>query len=113
MEIRSFFKKIKEISVSKPAFSKCRLKLNPNVFKILKDSHLSEFYGTNEVKKFKNHIMLCGDGSKCVLPYIWSLKEVFGGIKNKFGEITTVATNLTMIYDCLNKFTIDFELDRY
>jgi len=113
MEIRNFFKKIKENRVSKAAFSKGRLKLNPEVFKFLKDSHLSDFYGTNEVKRFKGHIILCGDGSKCKLPFIIYLKKIFGGIKNKFGDITTVAINTTMIYDCLNKFSIDFNLDGY
>lgn len=113
MEIRNFFKKIKEKSVSTAAFSKGRLKLNPEVFKFLKDNHLSEFYGTNEVKRFKGHIILCGDGSKCKLPFIIYLKKIFGGIKNKFGDITTVAINTTMIYDCLNKFSIDFNLDEY
>jgi len=82
MEIRNFFKKIKGIRVSKQAFSKARKKLNPHTFKILKDSHLSEFYGANEVKKFKNHIILAGDGSKCKLPNIESLKTIFkGGLK--------------------------------
>ena len=113
MEIRRFFKKIKEFTVSKAAFSKGRLKLKPDAFKILKNKHLSEFYSTNEVKKFKGHIILCGDGSKCILPSITYLKKIFGGIKNKFGKITTVAMNTTMIYDCLNKFSIEFDLDKY
>jgi hypothetical protein len=43
---------------------------------------------------------------------ILSLLKLFSrGIKNGLGEITSVAINLTMIYDCLNKFTVDFEFD--
>jgi hypothetical protein len=45
---------------------------------------------------------------------ILSLLKLFSrGIKNGLGEITSVAINLTMIYDCLNKFTVDFEFDGY
>ena len=97
MEIRNFFKKIKGIRVSQQDYSKVQLKLNPNIFKILNNNHLSEFYGTNEVKKFKSHIILSCDGSKCILPYKKFLEKIFGGIKNKFGDVTSVAINLTMI----------------
>jgi hypothetical protein len=112
-ELRNFFKKIGVISVSKQAYSKSREKLDPKVFKILKNQHLSEFYGSKEVKTYKNHIIFSGDGSKCTLPYHTKLKDIFGGIKSKFGNITSVAINLTTIYDCLNKYTIEFELDSY
>ena len=113
MEIRNFFKKIKEISVTKQAFSQSRDKLNPHVFKNLKDYHLKEFYGSDEVKTMKNHLILSGDGSKCTLPYKKSLLSFFGGIKNKFLKITSVAVNSTALYDCLNKYLIDLEIDEY
>jgi hypothetical protein len=113
MEIRNFFKKISEISVSKQAFSQSRDKLDPNVFKKLKDYHLKDFYVSDEVKTIKNHLIISGDGSKCTLPYKKSLIGFFGGIKNKFLKITSIAVNSTVLYDCLNKFIIDLEIDEY
>ncbi|KZX16414.1 IS4 family transposase [Methanobrevibacter curvatus] len=113
MELRNYFKKIGKISISKQAFSKSKEKLNPNVFKNLNNHLLTKFYGSNEVKKFKNHLILSGDGSKSTLPYNKTLENIFGGIINKFQELTSVAINLTTIYDCLNGFIIDLELDKY
>ena len=43
MEVRNFFKKIDGIRASTQAFSQARDKLNPLVFKKLKDHHLKEF----------------------------------------------------------------------
>jgi len=113
MEIRNFFKKIDGISATTQAFSQARDKLNPLVFKKLKDYHLREFYGSESVKKFKNHLIISGDGSKCTLPYKKAMVGIFGGIKNKFNQITSVAVNSTTLYDSLNKFVIDLEIDKY
>ncbi|MCC7553800.1 MAG: IS4 family transposase [Methanobacteriaceae archaeon] len=112
-ELRNYFKKINCLSVSKQVFSKSRNKLDLEIFKVLKDIHLAEFYGTNEVKRYKSYLIFSGDGSKHNLPYKKEFIEFFGGIENKFHEITTPAINLTTIHDCLNKFAIDFEFDKY
>jgi hypothetical protein len=113
MELRNFFKKIKKISVSKQALSQSKEKLDPEVFKNLNNHFLSGFYNSNEVKKFNGHLVLSGDGSKSTLPYNQTLVKIFGGIHNKFKELTSVAVNLTTIHDCLNGFTLDLELDKY
>ena len=113
MEVRNFFKKIDGIRATTQAFSQARDKLNPLVFKKLKDHHLKEFYDSDVVKKYKNHLIISGDGSKCTLPYKKSMVGIFGGIKNKFHQITSVAVNSTTLYDSLNKFVIDLEIDEY
>ena len=58
MEIRNFFKKIDGIKATTQAFSQARDKLNPLVFKKLKDHHLKDFYASDSVKKFKNHLII-------------------------------------------------------
>jgi hypothetical protein len=113
IELRNYFKKIDGIKVTKQAFSDSRKKLDPNVFKTINNKHLSNFYNSNEVKTFKKHLLIAGDGSKCTLPYHELLIPIFWGIVNKFNELTSVALNLTMLYDCLNGFIIDQELDKY
>jgi len=113
MEIRNFFKKIDGINTTTQAFSQARNKLNPLVFKKLKDHHLKEFYASDNVKKIKKHLIISGDGSKCTLPYKKPMVGIFGGIKNKFHQITSVAVNTTMLYDSLNKFIIDLEIEEY
>ncbi|MDR1818881.1 MAG: IS4 family transposase [Methanobrevibacter sp.] len=113
MELRNFFKKIKKLKVTKQAFSQSKEKLKPEAFKNLNNQLLKRFYSSKDVKKFKKHVIISGDGSKSVLPNHKSLGKVFGGIVNKFKELTSVAVNLTTLHDCLNDMTLDLELDKY
>jgi hypothetical protein len=41
------------------------------------------------------------------------LKEIFGGTKNKDGEINLAKAKTCGIYDCLNNMVIDFQLAQY
>ena len=66
-----------------------------------------------ELKTFKKHILLAGDGSKVELPHHKALIKIFGGTKNKFGEIKSCMGSSNMIYDVLNKYIVDFEVDSY
>jgi hypothetical protein len=113
IELRNYFKKINQINVTKQALSKTRKKLKPEVFKTINIAYLSKYYNSNEIKTFKKHLIIAGDGSKCTLPYHKKLIPIFGGIINKFKELTSVAINLTMLHDCLNGFIIDQEIDKY
>ncbi|KZX14122.1 hypothetical protein MBFIL_09240 [Methanobrevibacter filiformis] len=111
MELVKFFKQIGKIEVTKEAFSQARLKIKPLVFKKLKIHHLSTFYENQTHKKFKGHLLLAADGSKLELPFHKALLKIFGGQKNKFQEIKSCEAKSNMIYDSLNKFILDFELD--
>ena len=62
---------------------------------------------------FKNHVLLACDGSKMELPHHKSLIKIYGGTKNKFKEIKSCMGNSGMIYDVLNKYVFDFEIDAY
>jgi hypothetical protein len=114
LELAYFFDKIGCIEPTKEALSQARLKLKPLVFKKLKKYYLSMIYeNPSKVKNFKNHILLACDGSKIELPHHKLLIKIFGGTKNKFGEIKSCMGNSGMIYDVLNKFIFDFEIDSY
>jgi hypothetical protein len=114
MELIVFFKKIEELEVTKEAFSQAKLKLKPLVFKKLNCRYLESVYENNtNLKKFKNHLLLAGDGSKMELPHHKNLIKIFSGTKNKFGEIKSCMGNSSMICDVLNKHIFDFEVDTY
>ena len=114
MELIRFFEKMEEEEVGKEAFSQARLKLKPLVFKRLQEQYLSSIYQNEKVvKSFKNYLLLGCDGSKIELPHHTSLVKIFGGIKSKFGKITSCRGNSNTIYDVLNGFVFDFEVDAY
>ena len=114
MELIVFFGKIGVKEPSKEALTQARLKLKPLIFKKLNSYYLEMIYESKkELKKFKNHILLAGDGSKVELPHHKALIKIFGGTKNKFGEIKSCMGNSSMIYDVLNKHIFDFEVDSY
>jgi len=114
MELIVFFERIGDIEVTKEAFSQARLKLKPLIFKKLNKHYLEMVYENKKtLKKFKKHILLAGDGSKVELPHHKFLIKIFGGTKNKFGEIKSCMGNSSMIFDVLNKCIFDFEVDSY
>jgi len=114
MELTVFFEKIGELNVTKEAFSQARLKLNPIVFKKLQKQYLASFYQNDNVRKeFKKYLLLACDGSKIELPHHKSLVDIFGGTKSKFGGIMSCMGNSSTVYDVLNKFVFDFEIESY
>ena len=114
MELTVFSDRTGILEVIKEAFSQARLKLKPLIFKKLNCYYLKRVYeNKKELKKFKNHILLAGDGSKIELPHHKALIKIFGGAKNKFDEIKSCMGNSSMIYDVLNKHIFDFETDSY
>jgi hypothetical protein len=114
MELIKYFDDIGCLVVSKEAFSIARLKLKSIVFKKLKVHYLTMVYeNKKKLKMFKNHVLLACDGSKVELPHHKSLIKIYGGVKNKFKEIKSCMGNSGMIYDVLNRYVFDFEIDEY
>ena len=114
LELMGFFDVVGELWVSKEAFSQTRLKLKPLVFKKLKEFYLSMVYENKDmIKKMNGYILLACDGSELELPHHKSLIKIFGGTKNKFGEIKSCMYDSNLIYDVLNRFIFDFEVDAY
>jgi hypothetical protein len=113
MELYNYYKTKKTESVSVQAFSKARMNLDPKIFVELNKRYLEEFYGNVPFVLYKGYVMLAVDG--CVMD-LWNeqvLKEEFGGIKDKNGEISLVKGQTCGIYDCLNDMIVDFQLAPY
>jgi len=113
MELYNYYKVKEAESVSVQAFSKARMNLDPQVFVELNKRYLTEIYTNTPIKLYKDHIMLAVDGMVADLWNEKALKEIFGGTKNKNGEINLAKAKTCGIYDCLNNMVIDFQLAPY
>ena len=69
MEIRNYVQTADKDSVSKQAWLKARQNLNPEVFSLRNDYYMKNFYESkNEVKLWKDYLVLAIDGSKTEIP---------------------------------------------
>jgi hypothetical protein len=113
MELYNYYKTKEAENVSVQAFSKARMNLDPKIFIELNKRYLTEFYTNTPIKLYKECILLAVDG---MVAELWNeevLKEIFGGTKNKKGEISLAKAKTCGIYDCLNNMVIDFQLAPY
>lgn len=115
-EIRDFLirkKGEKKVMYTDEAYLKQRRHLNPEVFKIMNKVYLEDFYKDKKyVERKKGYLILAIDGSKEEIPNTPQNREEFGCTENSSG--TNVARALlSSIYDVINKFYIDIEIDRY
>ena len=114
MELVCFFYNLGELEVTKEALSQRRLKLKSLVFKKLWNFYLEKVYeNPSKIKLFHGCLLMAGDGSKTELPFHKKLIEIFGGSENKIGEITKCMGNSSTLYDVLNHYIFDFEIDTY
>lgn len=93
---------------TKSAFTQCRKKISPAVFKNLSDSIVEEFYTDNDesVKLWNGFRLLAVDGSKVRLPNTELLREEYGTVSNQNGNGGAQA-RISVLYDLLNGFVID------
>ena len=95
-------------SFTKSAFTQCRKKIDPLVFKYLSSKLTDEFYTDNEasVKLWEHFRLLAVDGSRVTLPNTKELRKIYGEAKNHTNTSTTQA-RLSVLYDVLNNYVID------
>lgn len=111
MEIRNF-NKINDVQkISSPAVFKAREKLNPGVFTYLIQDSLKTFYRDfkNEVKTYKNYILIAIDGSDFEIPNTKTARETYNGKQQDQCARVTVS----LAYDVLNKYTLDTIVNPY
>lgn len=115
MELEQFFDKKNNFNntISKQAFSKQRMNLNPELFKIMNQNYITDIYNETKIETFHDYILLGIDGSVIEIPNTNSLKEKYGGIANKDGEIMVARAQTSGIYDCLNHIMIDSIISPY
>lgn len=118
LEIENFVKHFKFFTgntkftgFSKSAFVQCRNKIQPEVFKHLNHSLITEFYTDNEasVKLWKGFRLLSVDGSRMTLPNTEELKNKYGETKNQTST-GVVQARASVLYDVLNHFVLDGKL---
>lgn len=111
----SFIKlNIKEKEVecfTKSAFVQYRNKIKPEALKYLSDNLIKEFYTDNDqsIKLWNGFRLLAVDGSRVTLPETKELGRIYGKTKNQ-SKTAVVQARASVLYDVLNKLTIDGSL---
>jgi hypothetical protein len=101
-------------AVTKGALSTARSKLNPEAFKRLNTVGVTTFYRDADYYIWGDYRVLAVDGTRLVLPNHPSVKEEFG--EHGFGPNANSKRSLaigSMLYDVLNKVTIDAQIAPY
>lgn len=110
MELNNYFKEIakRENTVSKQAFSKQRLNLNPEVFIELNKDYVRRIYEQAEIKKYKGYLVTAIDGSAIEIPNTKKLQEEYD-CKSTGQSIhrTTARAIASGIYDVENNIMIN------
>jgi len=112
VELDDFFEYVldKQIYITKQAFSVARLKLAPDLFKVLADMSAQEFYSDGNYDDFNGYRVLAIDGTTIDLPDYPVLRDTFGHVGNRD---KTVRAKASILYDTLNNIIIDAEIDNY
>lgn len=115
MELEQFFdrKNNFEKTISKQAFSKQRMNLNAELFKIMNKNYVKDIYSQVEVKTFHGYIIMGVDGSVMEIPNTNNIKKIYGGITDNQGNIIAARAQTSGIYDCLNEIMIDSQISPY
>ena len=110
MELNNYFKEIekRENTVSKQAFSKQRLNLNPEVFIELNRDYVRRIYEQAEIKKYKGYLVTAIDGSAIEIPNTKKLQEEYDCESTGQSIHRTIARAVASgIYDVENNIMID------
>ena len=93
------------------AFIQSRNKINPEVFKHLSATLITEYYSDNElsIKRWNGFRVLAVDGSRINLPDTKELETVYGRTKNQT-KSGLIQARTSILYDVLNHLVIDSEL---
>lgn len=114
LELRNYMKMTHPgTEISKPGYLKQRMKLNPEAIKFLYQNHNKNFYHDPEITPYlyKDHFVLAADGSNVNIPTTPETLDVFGSSSRK-GTKPQAALGLGCIYDVLNRFILESDLNR-
>lgn len=116
MELDKFIDICQIGNVSSPAMLKQRQKLNPEVFRYLKNQSLKLFYTDfkEEVKTYKGWLLFAADGSDFEIPNTIKCKKEYNSpIKGKSNEPMCARANIGNMYDLLNNYVVDTVIKPY
>lgn len=112
LEIRRYLKmKQDDKTVSKVAYLKQRLKLDPKAFLALNSFHLKNFYNEETARTIKNYLVLAVDGSNITIPTNKETLELYGNSSVPSAK-PTAQIGLSCIYDVCNEFILDISINR-
>lgn len=114
VELNKFLQGLKQVVVSKQAFSQARYKIKWEVFVALNDAFVGSYYEQDDYRLFKGkYLLLCSDGSDYELPWNPSLVEAFGTADNGQAKQPRCMAKGVKIWDFLNQLTVSSHLGRY
>jgi hypothetical protein len=114
MEANNFFEKTgKEGSMSAQSVFDQRLKLSPQVFAELNTKYLSSFYSgyPDEVRLFKEHVLLAIDGTDLEVPNTRACIKSYGLSGNSYSGVARAGASIC--YDVLNHYILDGTVQAY
>lgn len=113
VELNDFFKinNLKELPISKQAFSKAREKVSETVFKDILDITVNTRYESGNIKLYKGYRILAEDGSTVELPIKKNLIDHFGVQSNQKKDVPMA--RISTIVDVLNDIIIDCDICEY
>lgn len=116
MELDKFIDICQIGNISSPGMLKQRRKLNPEVFRYLKNQSLKLFYTEfkEEVKTYKGWLLFAADGSDFEIPNTTKCKKQYNSpIKGKSNEPMCARANIGNMYDLLNNYVVDTVIKPY
>lgn len=114
LELRNYMKITHPgVEISKPGYLKQRMKLNPEAFKLLYQSHNKNFYQDADVEPYtyKGYLVLAADGSDINIPTTAETVEKYGSASVRGGK-PCAQIGLGYIYDVLNRFILDSSINK-
>jgi hypothetical protein len=115
VELMNFFSSIPNCrvqSMSKVAYLKQRQHLNPRSLEYLIEQNNCDYYQTEDLKKFRNHLVLAVDGSDVNIPTNSETLEVFGNASSPKGRAQAALT-LSCLHDVLNNRFLSWSVNKY
>ena len=114
LELRNYMKTTHPgVEISKPGYLKQRMKLNPEAFKYLYQSHNKNFYQDPDVEPYtyNGYLVLAADGSDINIPTTAETVEKYGSASVRGGK-PCAQIGLGCIYDVLNRFVLDSSINQ-
>lgn len=99
------------VEISKPAYLKQRMKLNPNAFLLLYHFHNRNFYSEPGFLTFHGHLVLAADGSDLNIPTTKETLERYGTASRKNTK-PQAQIGLVCIYDVMNRMILESDCNR-
>lgn len=103
-----------ENTITKQAYSEQRQNISYEVFNLLNEEFIEDFYNEENYKTFHEYIVIGNDGTNVEIPNDSKLKEIFGVAKgNKNLKNPPAKASASGFYDCLNNIMLLSEIYEY